>query len=275
MNIISIIIFHLSSPRFRLFKTLYVNFKLFPFKIAIRLPIYIYGKCTLFWVEGEAEIKSDSIYSGMIKLGKNTEYFNGSDNSAFLYLSKHSKLIFRGPCSIGNNYKIRVASNAILDFGEYTFWGSSVKIICSYHIIIGRFSRIAFESQIIDDSFHYVYNENTKKVSNRTGEIIIGDFNWIGNRVSVSKNTKTKPYTIICANSYLNKDYYQDESEKVMLAGTPAKKIGSGYRRVFSPKIEKDIIDLFSRENDASSIIYPDDFVDEYDGIANWFRKVM
>lgn len=57
----------------------------------------------------------------MIKLGRNYEYFNGSDGSSFIYMSPKSTIIFNGPCAIGNNYKIRVETNAILEFGEYTF----------------------------------------------------------------------------------------------------------------------------------------------------------
>ena len=275
MNLLSILIFHLSSPRFRIIKTLYVNFKLLPFKVAIKLPIYIYGKCTLYWVEGKAEIVSDHIYSGMIKLGKNSEYFNGQDNSAFLYLSKQSKIIFNGPCSIGNNFKIRVATDAILEFGEYTFFGSSIKIVCSNKIRIGRFTRIAFESQIIDDSFHYVYNESTGSVTNRFGSIILGEYNWVGNRVSISKNTQTKAFTIICANSYLSKDYTKTENEKLMLGGIPAKEIGAGYRRIFSVEIEKEISNIFSREKSRNTILYKKTFEDEYDSIINWFHDVM
>lgn len=275
MYLLSKIFFHLSSPRFRIIKTLYVNFKLLPFKVAIKLPIYIYGKCTLYWVEGKVDILSDRIYSGMIKLGKNSEYFNGQDNSAFLYLSNQSRIVFNGPCSIGNNFKIRVAPDAILEFGEYTFFGSSVKIVCSNRITIGRFTRIAFESQIIDDSFHYVYNENTGTVTNRYGSIVLGEFNWIGNRVSISKFTRTKAYTIICANSYLSKDYTKSENEKMMLGGVPAKEIGSGFRRIFSVGIEKEISDMFLNDQSKKTISYQKTFEDEYDSIINWFHNVM
>lgn len=33
-----------SLPRFRIFKTLYVNFRSLPFRQAVKLPIYVYGR---------------------------------------------------------------------------------------------------------------------------------------------------------------------------------------------------------------------------------------
>lgn len=97
------------------------NFKLLPIKQAIKLPIYIYGPIKFYWLCGKIELRSEKIFSGMIKLGRNNEFFNGTDKSSFILMEKNSKIIFEGPCAIGNNYKIRVTQNAELIFGAYTF----------------------------------------------------------------------------------------------------------------------------------------------------------
>ena len=84
---IDIILFHLNQPWIRFIKTIYLNFKLLPWNIAVKLPIYLYGPVNLYWLKGKIEIKSNKIYRGMIKLGRNYEYFNGSDGSSFIYMS--------------------------------------------------------------------------------------------------------------------------------------------------------------------------------------------
>ena len=103
----------------------------------------------------------------MIKLGRNNEFFNGTDKSSFILMEKNSKIIFEGPCAIGNNYKIRVTQNAELIFGAYTFFGSSIKFICSNKIKIGAYTRCAYESQFVDSNFHFVLNMKTGNVTRR------------------------------------------------------------------------------------------------------------
>lgn len=62
------------------------------------------------------------------------------------------------------------------------------------------------------------------------------------NRTSITKGSKTKDFSIICAGSLMNKDYTQNEENFIMLGGSPAKVLTSGLKRIFSTEIEKDII---------------------------------
>lgn len=275
INLFDALMFHNSKPWLKILPTLFLNFRCLPFKQAIKLPICIYGKVSLYWVQGKIEIKSDNIYGGMIKLGCNNEFFNGSNGSAFIYLQKKSKIIFNGPCAISNNYSLRVASGATLEFGAYTFFGSSVKFICTDSIKIGDYTRCAYESQLVDTNSHFVFNENNKKVARKNGHIEIGAFNWIGNRTTMTKGVRTKNATIVCANSTLNKDYTKLEDENQMLGGTPAKLITSGLRRIFSIDIDKKIEEYFSKNVGEEFYEYSDPFIDRYDDIEYWFKNIM
>ena len=272
MKFIDRILFHLSQPYLNVLKSVYVNFKLLPFRTAIKLPILIYGPVKIYWALGNIEIRSNNIYRGMIKLGRNNEFFNGVDRSSFILLEEKSKLIFEGPCAISNNYKIRVASNAQLKFGAYTFIGSSVKFICTKSISIGNYTRCAYESQFVDSNFHYVYNESTKEVAQRNGEIVIGAFNWIGNRTTINKGTYTKDYTIICAGSLLNKKY-DDPIDKQMLGGTPAKIIGNGWIRIFSVDTEKRINRYFGEHENEKRMRLEDYNNNNLTELKKWFKK--
>lgn len=269
------VMYHLSQPKLNLVKTLFFNFRLLPFRIAIRLPIYIYGPVKFYWLQGKVEIHSQSIFRGMIKLGRNNEFFNGVDQSAFITIGKGGKLIFEGPCAISNNYKIRIADNAILTLGAYTFFGSSIKFICTDSITIGKYTRCAYESQFIDSNFHFVYNEKNNMVTRRKGPIYIGDFNWIGNRTTINKGANTQDYTIICAGSLLNKNFSLIQDKHLMLGGTPAKVIASGLKRIFSTKIENEIISYFQMHMTENSYCFEKDFEDNLDSINYWFKNIM
>lgn len=237
-NFIDKVMYQLSQPQLNLVKTLYFNFRLLPFHIAIKLPIYIYGPVKFYWLKGKIEIHYPNIYSGMIKLGRNNEFFNGVDKSAFINIGIGGKLIFEGPCAISNNYKIRIA-------------------------------------EIVDSNFHFVYNEKTRTTTRRNGPIYIGAFNWIGNRTTINKGAKTKDYTIVCAGSLLNKDFSLTPENNQMLGGMPAKLITSGLKRIFSTKIEDEVISYFNKNNEKNNYTFNEDFEDNLDSIKYWFKNIM
>jgi len=76
----------------------------------------------------------------------------------------------------------------------------------------------------------------------RESETLIGKCNWIGNRTSITKGSKTKNLSIICTSFLINKDYTQNEENFIILGRSPAEVLISGLKRIFSTKIEKYII---------------------------------
>lgn len=55
--------------RLSLSKTLYANFKVLPFKLACKIPIFIYRHTSIYDI-GKIEIKTSDITTGMIQWGK-------------------------------------------------------------------------------------------------------------------------------------------------------------------------------------------------------------
>lgn len=132
--------------------------------------------------------------------------------------------------------------------------------------VIGKYARIAFDSQFMDSDFHYMLNIEDGTVKNCTSFIEIGAYNWIGNRTTVKKGTVTPDYTIVAApNAMLSKDYTKICSPFPILAGCPAKQIASGYRRVFNIQTERDLTESF--KNDTGFIIC--DLSDNIDDFCN------
>lgn len=76
----------INQPRLSILRTIYFNFRTLPFKQAIKLPIFIYGRVRLFGLNGEVIFENTYIKTGMVKIGKNTESFSLFDHSGFISL---------------------------------------------------------------------------------------------------------------------------------------------------------------------------------------------
>lgn len=253
----------LSQPWFNPVRTIYFNFRTLPFSIAIKLPIFIYGRVRFFILNGKVVFKDTPIKTGMVKIGINADSFALFDHSGFIHLgSKHSVLVFKGPASISVNSKIRVCANGEICLGKYAYIGAGVRIVCNgQNIDIGEYTRIAFETVIMNSGFHHVYNVNKQSITRTTRSIIIGKYSWIGNRSSIAAGAALKDFSIVCSGSLINRDYTISDGENPMLGGVPAKIIGYGFKRIFSPKHEKEIVKWFASHphNDVFHVEYFED----------------
>lgn len=246
----------LNQPRLSLWRTVYFNFRTLPFNEAVKFPIFIYGKVRFFMLNGKVRFENTPIRRGMVKIGVNADSFSLFDHSSFIQLgSKDSKMVFEGPASISVNSKVRIVTGE-LRFGKYVYIGEGVRIICNGNIIrFGDYSRIAFETIIMNSGFHHVYNSNKKSITRTTRPISIGKYCWIGNRCTLSAGAAIKDFTIVCSGSLINRNFTLEEGENQMLGGAPAKLICLGMKRVFSPKLEKQIIKWFKEH--PTENIYP------------------
>ncbi len=234
----------LSQPRISLWRTVWFNFRTLPFSQARKLPVFIYSKVKLFQLQGEVEITAP-IKRGMIKIGNNTGSFTCCDGSGFIQITDGAKVVFNGPCEIGANSKVRVVAGA-LSLGSQAYISSNVRIVCNgSSITIGEGTRIAFETLIMNSGFHFVEDLATGMVSYPSRPIVIGAYNWIGNRSTVNAGAHTKPYTIICSGSLVGKDFTVADGENQMLGGSPAKVIKTGIRRIFDPELDARLFSWF------------------------------
>lgn len=260
-----------SQPWLNIWRTVYFNFRTMPFRIAIRFPVYIYGRIRFYMLNGSVEFQNCDISRGMVKIGKISDCFSLQDRSGFISIAtKNSKLIFQGKAKIGINPKIRVLAGNII-FGEEAFFGSNIRLVANgADILIGAHSRIAFETNIVNSSFHYIYNTQKGSYGRCNRSIAIGEFNWIGNRSTVSAGAKTKDFTIVCSNSLVGKDYSTIIEENPMIAGAPAKLIASGMKRVFSPATHI-YIDKYFKTNPQVNEYRVDELIDDISKLSAEF----
>lgn len=224
-------------------KTLYFNFKMFPYGIAKKLPVYFYGPIKFGSLNGTVSIDSP-IKRGMIGFGQKFEKMTKSKGTAEFILN--GILVFKGHAHFGKDVFFCIEKDAYCEFGFMGCLGSDVKLVCTNKIVIGNWAGIGYESQIIDTNSHPMKNTLTGEYYPLSSPIHIGNYNAISNRVSIMANTKTPDHCVIASNSLCNKDYTQ-LGTNVLLGGVPARLIKNNYARDW--ELEKENLKKAKRVN--------------------------
>lgn len=248
-----------SKTHLNILKTLYVNIRLLPIKDAVKLPIFIYGRCNICDLSGSIKIKGE-IIRGMIKLGYRQGYFSAPTFGGMLLIKDNCQIVFNGPCMFDYNYSIRITSHGIVEIGKGIGFGSDTKIYCENFIKIGDYCRIPYGSTFMDTNYHYSVDIQNGTIYRKDGKIEIGDFNWIGNTSTLMKGTKTPVGTIIASKSHLNKDFVKLGEGKgcLVIAGSPAKIVKENNTRVHSYEIEEELNQWFDSNPDAGKCLEMD-----------------
>lgn len=223
------------------FAIIYFNFKMLPFKQAIKLPFDFYGKVKFKSLKGKVIINTP-IKRGCFQFGlAESEIFY---SSPIVFSVKGSIIFNNKPFSIGTGSLIEVNEGATLELGGDILIAPRYKIIVKKNIRIGSHVRISWEGQMFDSNFHYIRNINTGAIPNINKDVIIGNNVWIGNRVTINKGTVLPDYTIVASNSLCNKDYSKESKNHITIAGSPAKVVAEGYERIFEslePELAKQL----------------------------------
>lgn len=208
-------------------KTLYFNFKKFPFATAKKLPVFFYGKVKFTSIIGEIQIDGN-IQKGMIGFGQPYELNTVHKGIAEIVLQ--GKLVFKGKFQFGKDYFVFVGENALCVLGNMASMASNAKLICTEKIILGDYARFGAECQIIDTNFHDLIDTKTGEKLQKSAPIFIGNYNFVSNRVSILKGTQTPNFCTIASNSLCTKDY-KNLGENVLIGGVPAKLIRNNITR--------------------------------------------
>ena len=250
-------------PRFSWWRTCYLNFRVLPYSQAIKFPIFIYGNVKMPLLAGVIEFRDCQLRKGMVRIGKQDPFASDS-GQGLISIAPAGKIVFHGPANISTNTVLRVFGNGCLEIGKFIFLGSGVKVICNGGSIqIGNYSRISFNTHIINSGFHSVVDLTANKVSNHIRPIIIGDCCWIGNSSSITGGTVLKPRTIVGSGSFVSKDFSKLKEENQLIGGRPAKLIKAGVARVFNPHTENEIMSYF--KNNPNETVYTLDRFDDTD----------
>lgn len=250
---------NLTGHWFNPFATLYVNLFSFPFRQAIKLPMFIYGCPGIYHVVGNMRIIGE-VRPGMIDFNK-TKRLNPPHQLTNSELSNLGTIIFHGKVSIGCGTKLLVQKGALLELGANIFIGDSVNLGCHRHVSVGDLSRIAHRCQIQESNHHFLANMTARTVGPCTRPISIGRNCWICNSTTLTAGAVVPDFCIVASNSLVNggkKDIAEAPAGSI-IGGIPAKVVASKETyRIFNHKLESKLF-LWFEEHKDEKFKLPDD----------------
>lgn len=241
--------YFLHKPKLNVWKTLYVNFRSMPFREAWHLPIYIYGKCVCLSLKGSITVRGQ-LQKGVITVGLKRN--NIKSYKAPTIIRNRGNIILTAGCWLDGGVRLSVGDSAYLFIGRETVLGDNTSVLCERKIFIDDFCSIGNNNVIVDTDSHFILNINTRECKDESAPIFLGKNCWITNNVTIKKGACLPIGTIVAGPfSTLSKDYTTIIAEYSVLAGSPAKLVKQGFRRVKNLESEKLIRDHFMQTEAA------------------------
>lgn len=248
--------------RMNLIKSIYINFKMLPFKQAIKLPIGIYNKCDFHSLAGKIIINSNDIHFNMIKIGYRwLDLWPVSYLPNQLYIS--GTLTFKGSAIIsgGVNLAVQISTASMVIGNECTIGGGTIMKSMD-ELIVGDCTRITGGCTVMNSNMHYVKNVSKGTVARPWGKIIIGHHCWINAYSVVQKGAVIPNYSISSRNCFMSKDY-SEFGENLFIVGSPAVVKSSKVQRIFSAEVTEMYNQYFLDHPDAEKMMDEPGVVDE------------
>lgn len=205
--------------------TLYYNFKLFPLKKAVILPLAV-GKNVRIENKGSLSINCKlsplMIICGVVTIPPFEDY------SSKTIITNKGSMIIKNKINIHPGAKIWIEENACLILEGYNVIGADSKVACHKEIKIGMYSGVSWCCEVFDTDFHYTKDITTGKIYNKDKSVVIGDNVFIGNHVNISKGTKLPNGSIVSSWSNVSGNYMK-KGEYPLIKCANADVIDSGY----------------------------------------------
>ena len=203
--------------------TLYLNFKYFAFRDALKFPLFIHGRLYVHSAKGKIIINGP-VKAGMVRLGESrVGLFDGNIRTV---LNIHGQLIFNGSSRIGRGSSLSIGPSSRLLIGNDFIITAKCSIVASEgkDVYIGNNCLISWDVLIMNTDFHKLIDIQSENIINNAADVKIGDKVWIGYGVTILKGTIIPDNSVIASNSTCSGKFLDRYS---VYAGVPAKKIKS------------------------------------------------
>ncbi len=218
-----------------IFASIYFNFHYLPIKQAIKLPILLY-KPKFKNLKGKIIFDCPKLRYGMVKLG--FEKVSIYPNAGITIENKGGTITFKGDCCIGNNSFLSIGEYGKLCFGDQ-FESSSIKIISYRSIYFGYQTSIGWDSIVMDTNLHPLKRVRTGIKTKMSGPIVIGDYNWFGNRCTIMHSVRTPERCVFSLNSIVTSGIKY--VPYCIHGGFPVKVLFKGVYRDYEDNIDIDL----------------------------------
>jgi acetyltransferase-like isoleucine patch superfamily enzyme len=203
-------------------KTIYFNFRVLPFRQAIRLPLLVSPKVGLYDVRGDVEIR-DPVRPAMVLIGFGEAGMFDFRRSRSVW-QVAGRVVFEGPVRLGHGFKLSVAKSGTVTFGPGFTGLLESQVVCRDSVKFGDASGVSWHALIIDSDFHEMLPIEGAP-GPEDAPIEIGDGCLVGARSTILKGVRLPHDTIVAAGSVVSRSV--DEPNTV-IGGNPAKTVRTG-----------------------------------------------
>lgn len=197
--------------------TVYWNFRIFRFRVAIQLPLQVHYRTKINACKNSIIINGN-VQRFMLKLG-----FGGSEgvienSCSYLSIKQGGTLKIRGGgIVIAQGCSIRIERNAQLNFGKNIYMNKNGFIYCADRINIGDNVLIGWNVNIRDNDGHDIYYDDGHK--NTARPVNIGNHVWIAADSSILKSSLGND-TVVASNTVVYKSFLDSN---ILIGGQPVK----------------------------------------------------
>jgi serine acetyltransferase len=203
-------------------KTLLFNLRYFPLPDALRIPVVVRHTVHLKRLGGTLHLANDWRCGG-IKLGFGDEgHFDRARERTMWDVS--GRVTLGQGVRILHGARLSVGTAGALTLGDGVLLNSGATVICHRRVSIGRQTRIAWESLIMDSDFHQIVDA-AGGCSNEDAPVRIGEHVWIGASAIVLKGSTIADGCVVGAGALVNRRY--DETA-ALIAGNPGRIVRHG-----------------------------------------------
>lgn len=202
-------------------KTIWYNFMLLPFWLAIKLPIWVHYNASIK-CRGKIVLSPLSpVHFAMVRIGFHVVPGKSSNEKTSIYIGRDGNLEFEGTAHIGRGSRIYVSRNGKLTLGNNFAISASSSILCYKRVLFGKDIQFSWDCLVMDSDTHDIIGESGE-IRNEAREIVFGDKVWIGCRTTILKGSYIPSHCVIGAGSLVSGKHFEPHT---IIAGVPAKSV--------------------------------------------------
>ena len=226
--------------------TLWLNFRSFPIRQAVRFPFWVYGRPRFYSLSGTmrmaGKFKSGAVKFNVVKQGAPRTMRVSSE------ICNRGEIVFEGNCEIGTGNKIITSFGKTLSLGHNLVLTDHISITVTKSVKIGGNTRIASGTLIMDTDYHFIADLNRKQISPRSKPIVIGNGVWISSNCTILKGSVIPDYAIMGSNTVTNSDFGK-YTDGCLIVGQPAKVVKVNVCILNNPAIESEVWKHLGKQN--------------------------
>ncbi|AQW22831.1 acyltransferase [Clostridium perfringens] len=201
-------------------KSVYFNFKVLPFKEAIKMPFVISYRCKIKGINKRNFIvNSSELKFAQSRIGIGGSHIDrGEKNKSLLKIIGNGKIIINGKVGFSKGI-VLYSNNGIITLGDNIRTNFSTTISCEGgQVSIGNEVTMGWHVTIKNSDGHWVTENGENK--EKFGDITIGNHSWICSHVDILKNVVIGNDNVVAYRSLV---VHGNGENNVLIAGSPAK----------------------------------------------------